>query len=122
MQAHHRRLLWNVQDHLCMRDGFGFLGTIDGTEAGMCGCVAVGSTRLDGELCGFPAAGCLAAGAMSTLPDLGGNAYPMRFHLTSVARIPGLKSEPPEFPVRSAGQDRVCAFLHGKAHRVRGTH
>ena len=50
MQAHHRRLLWNVQDHLCMRDGFGFLGTIGGTEAGMCGCVAVGSTRLDGEL------------------------------------------------------------------------
>ena len=42
--------------------------------------------------------------------------------LKSVARIPGLKSETPEFPVRSAGRDRVCAFLYGKAHRVRGTH
>ena len=74
MQAHHRRLLWNVQGHLCTRDGFGFLGTIDGTEAGMCGCVAVGLTRLDGELCGFRAAGFLAVEAMSTLPDPGGNA------------------------------------------------
>jgi hypothetical protein len=32
------------------------------------------------------------------------------------------KARPPEFPVRTAGQDRVCAFLHGKAHKVRGTH
>jgi hypothetical protein len=58
-----------------MRDGFGFLGTIDGTEADMCGCVAAGSTRLDGELYGFPAAGCPAAAAMSTSPDPGVNAY-----------------------------------------------
>ena len=74
MLAHHRRLLWNGRDHLCMQDGFGFLGTIDGTEADMCGCVAAGSTRLDAELCGFPAAGCLAAAAMSTSPDPGVNA------------------------------------------------
>jgi hypothetical protein len=28
----------------------------------------------------------------------------------------------PEFPVRSSGKDRVCAFLQGKAHEVQGTH
>jgi hypothetical protein len=28
----------------------------------------------------------------------------------------------PEFPVRSSGKDRVCAFLKGKAHEVQGTH
>jgi hypothetical protein len=75
MQAHRRRLLWNGRDHLCMQDGFGFPGTIDGTEADMCGCVAAGSTRLDGELFGFPAAGFLAAAAMSTSLDPGVNAY-----------------------------------------------
>jgi hypothetical protein len=75
MQAHHRRLLWNDRDHLCMRDGFGFPGIIGGTEADMCGYVAAGSTRLDGELCGFPAGGSLAAGAMSTSPGTGVNAY-----------------------------------------------
>ena len=74
MQAHHRRLLLNGRDHLCMRDGFGFPGTIDSMEAGMCGCVAAGSTRLGVALCGFPAAGCPAAGAMSTSPDPGVNA------------------------------------------------
>jgi hypothetical protein len=58
-----------------MQDGFGFPGTIDGTEADMCGCVAAGSTRLGGERCGFPAAGSLVAGAMSTSPDPGVDAY-----------------------------------------------
>jgi hypothetical protein len=32
------------------------------------------------------------------------------------------KTRPPEFPVRSTGRDRVCAFLYGKAHRTRGAH
>jgi hypothetical protein len=28
----------------------------------------------------------------------------------------------PEFPVRSFGQDRVCASLKGEAHEVPGSH
>jgi hypothetical protein len=28
----------------------------------------------------------------------------------------------PEFPARCPGDDHVCAFLQGKAHKVRGTH
>jgi hypothetical protein len=75
MQAHHRLLLLNGRENPCMRDGFGCLGTIDSTEAGMFGCVATRSTRLGAGLCGFPAAGCLAAGDMSTSLDPGGNAY-----------------------------------------------
>jgi hypothetical protein len=74
MQGHRRPLLLNGRDHLCMRDGFGCLDTTDGTGAGISGCVETGSTRLGGGLCGFPAVGCLAAGAMSTSPDLGVNA------------------------------------------------
>src|ERR1700722_11911940 len=44
----------------------------------------------------------------------------VRRHLRRGSQVS--KARPPDFPVRRAGQDRVCAFLHGKAHRVRGTH
>jgi hypothetical protein len=75
MQGRRRRLLLNDRDHLCTRAGFGLAGTTDGTVAGMSGYLDIGLTRLDGELCGSPAAGCLAAGAMSGSPERGGNAY-----------------------------------------------
>jgi hypothetical protein len=75
IQDHHRRLLLNGRDHLCMRDGYGWVDTIDGTGAGMSGCPDVGSTHPGGELCGFPAAGFLVAGAMSGSPDPGVSAY-----------------------------------------------
>jgi hypothetical protein len=58
-----------------MQDVFGFLGTTNGTGAGISGCLDAGSTRLGRGLCGFPSAGCLAARAMPTPPDIGGNAY-----------------------------------------------
>jgi hypothetical protein len=32
------------------------------------------------------------------------------------------KARCPEFPVRSSGQESVCAFHQGKAHEVQGTH
>jgi hypothetical protein len=40
----------------------------------------------------------------------------------AVSHISRKTSEMPRFPVRSSGQDRVCAFLKGKAQEVQGTH
>ena len=58
-----------------MQDGYGWVDTIDGTVAVMSGCPDIGSTHLAEGWCGFPAAGFLAAGAMSGSPDIGANAY-----------------------------------------------
>ncbi len=66
--------------------------------------------------------GCQLGEKLQPSAPLGMTKGSVALPLKSVARIPGLKSETPEFPVRSAGRDRVCAFLYGKAHRVRGTH
>jgi hypothetical protein len=71
MPAHRRPLLLNVPDQLSMQDGSGCLGTIDGTGAGISGCLDTGSTHLGGELFGFPDAGFRAAGAIFMLPDIG---------------------------------------------------
>jgi hypothetical protein len=40
----------------------------------------------------------------------------------AVSHISRKRARCPEFPVRSSGQDSVCAFLKGKAHEVQGTH
>ncbi len=81
MQGHRRRLLWNGRDHLCIQDGFGFLVITDGPGRAMSGCLEVGVIRLDGGWYGYRAVGCLAAGAMSGSPVIGGNAYSFRFAL-----------------------------------------
>jgi hypothetical protein len=75
MQAHRRRLLWNGRDHLCIQDGFGFLGTTDGRGPAMSGCLEVGVIRPGGVWYGFRAAGFLAAGAMSGSRVIGVNPY-----------------------------------------------
>jgi len=54
-----------------MRDGYGWVDTIAGTGAVMSGFPAAGSTHLAEGWCGFPAAGFLAAGAMSGSQDPG---------------------------------------------------
>jgi hypothetical protein len=58
-----------------MQGGFGSRDTTDGAGPDISGCLDTGSTHPVGGWCGFPAVGCLAAGAMSTSPDIGVNAY-----------------------------------------------
>jgi hypothetical protein len=54
-----------------MRDGFGWVDFIDGTGGDTSGCPDTGSTRLAGELCGFPVAGFPSAVATFGSPDPG---------------------------------------------------